>query len=185
MTGPDVQRLFLALWPGAAVRSALAEAQRHFPPGTGRAVNGENLHITLVFLGSTPAERRRCIEEALAGIEIPSFNLHLDQLGYWRKPQVLWVGSDIVPAPLTALADMATKAAAQCGCELEIRPYQPHLTLFRKVGKPPRDMPLMAPILWPADSFVLVESVTAPGGVSYKVLKTWPLASEAADSVSG
>lgn len=185
MTSPDVRRLFLALWPNAAVRSALVDVQRHFPPGTGRAVDGDNLHITLVFLGSTPAERRYCIEEALAGIEIPSFILQLDQLGYWRKPQVLWVGSDTAPAPLTTLVGIVTKAATQCGCMLDTRPFQPHLTLFRKVGKPPRALPVMAPILWPAGSFAMVESLTAASGVCYKVLKTWTLAPGAAGSASG
>jgi RNA 2',3'-cyclic 3'-phosphodiesterase len=185
VTGPDVRRLFLALWPTATVRSALVEVQHGFPPGMGRAVNADNLHITLVFLGSTPAERRDCIEAALAGIEVPSFTLSLDQLGYWRKPQVVWAGSDSVPAPLATLVDAVTTAAARCGCELDTRPFKPHLTLFRKVRKPPRDLPVMTPIPWPAESFVLVESITAASGVCYKVLKTWALSAGAEGSASG
>jgi 2'-5' RNA ligase len=182
---PDVRRLFLALWPSAAVRDALVEVQRLFPRRTGRAVYGDNLHITLVFLGSTPAERRACIEEALSGIAAPGFTLQLDQLGYWRKPQVLWAGSGGVPAPLTALVEALTKAAAQCGHKPDTRPFLPHLTLFRKVRRPPRDMPLMTPVPWPADSFALVESVTAAAGVRYEVLSTWPLISGGAGGVSG
>jgi len=182
---PDVRRLFLALWPNDAVRSALREVQRRFPPGMGRAVNADNLHITLVFLGSTPVERRDCIEAALAGIAIPGFTLTLDQLGYWRKPQVVWAGSTSVPAPLTTLADTVSTAAAQCGCELDTRPFQPHLTVFRKVRKPPRDVPVITPIQWPAESFVLVESITAASGVCYKVLKTWALTAGAGGSASG
>lgn len=185
MTNPDVRRLFLALWPDAAVRSALEEVQCRFPSGMGRAVSSDNLHITLVFLGSTPAKRRHCIEEVLAGIEIASFTLRLDRLGYWRKPQVVWAGTDTVPEPLTTLVEMVTAAAAQCGFQLDARPFQPHLTLFRKVRKPPRNLSVVAPIVWRAGSFAMVESITAASGVCYKVLKTWTLAPGAAGSASG
>ena len=175
MSTPEVQRLFLALWPSAAVRSALRELQCAFPGSAGRAVDDGNLHITLVFLGSTPPERRHCIEAALDGLERPGFELRLDRLGYWRRPQVVWAGSDAVPPPLTSLVEDMTKAAVQCGCMLDARPFRPHLTLFRKVRKPPRDLPDIAPILWPANAFALVESVTASSGVRYQVLNTWPL----------
>jgi RNA 2',3'-cyclic 3'-phosphodiesterase len=161
------------------------DVQRLILPGTGSAVNADNLHITLVFLGSTSAERRSCIEEALAGIVLPGFSLQLDRLGYWRRPQVVWAGSGSVPAPLTTLVDLMTKAAARCGCKLDARPFQPHLTLFRKVRKPPRDLTVMTPIPWPADSFAMVESITAASGVCYKVVRTWTLTSGAAGGVSG
>jgi 2'-5' RNA ligase len=184
VSSPDVRRLFLALWPNAAVRKALVDVQVRFPPGMGRAVDAGNLHITLVYLGSTPGERQSCIEAALAGITIAEFTLQFDQLGYWRKPQVLWAGSDGVPAALTTLVDGMSKAAVQCGCQLDARPFRPHLTLFRKVRKPPPDMPVMAPIVYQADSFALVESITAASGVCYKVLKTWALIPSAAGSAS-
>ena len=185
MTDLDVRRVFLALWPGTDLRNALADVQRRFPQNIGRAVNADNLHITLVFLGSTPGERRACLEDALTGIKLPGFSFPLDQFGYWRKPQVLWAGSNNVPAALTTLVDVMTSKAIKCGFKLDPRPFHPHLTLFRKVRKSPRDMPSMEPILWSADSYALVESVTAASGVCYKVLKTWALETGAPDSVTG
>ena len=185
MTDPDVRRLFLALWPDVALRNVLADLQRRFPQNIGRAVNADNLHITLVFLGSTPGERRACLEDALTGIKLPRFSFQLDQFGYWRKPQVLWAGSNNVPTALTTLVDVMTSKAITCGYKLDPRPFRPHLTLFRKVRKPPRDMPSMEPIWWSADSYALVESVTATSGVCYKVLKTWALETSAPDSVTG
>lgn len=185
MTELDVRRLFLALWPGADLRNDLADLQRQFSQGIGRAVNADNLHITLVFLGSTPGERRTCLEEGLTGIKLPGFSFQLDQFGYWRKPQVLWAGSNNVPSALTTLVDVMTNKAIRCGYKLDTRPFRPHLTLFRKVRKSPRDMPSMEPILWSADSYALVESVTAASGVCYKVLKTWTLESGEPDSVTG
>jgi RNA 2',3'-cyclic 3'-phosphodiesterase len=185
VTEVDVRRLFLALWPGAALRNALADVQQRFSLDIGRAINADNLHITLVFLGSTPGERRVCLEEGLTGIKLPGFSFQLDQFGYWRKPQVLWAGSNNVPAALTTLVEVMTSIAVNCGCKLDPRPFHPHLTLFRKVRKPPREMPDMDPILWSADSYALVESITAASGVCYKVLKTWTLETGAPDSVTG
>lgn len=175
MTCPEVRRLFLALWPEAAVRAALLEVQRGLPADIGRAVKADNLHITLAFLGSTPAQRQSCIEAALDDVVAQCFSLQLDRLGFWRKPQVLWVGSERSPPPLQTLVDGVGRAVAQCGCRLDSRPFQIHLTLFRKVRKPPRELPVVAPIQWPVESFALVESVTAASGVCYKVLKTWAL----------
>lgn len=181
---PDVQRLFLALWPDEAVRGALVDLQKRLPPGKGRLVHGENLHITLVFLGSTPAERRQCLERGVTGINSPAFSFQLDQLGFWRKPQVLWVGSALMPDPLLNLANRLREIASRCGCAVDARPFQIHLTLLRKLGRPPREFPAMAPIPWRVSSFSLVESMTAAAGVSYKVLQTWPLPAGASGSTS-
>jgi len=185
VANPDVRRLFFALWPDETVRSTLVDLQKRLPPGMGRLVSGDNLHITLVFLGATPIERQHCIEEGLAGVDRPGFSLRLDQMGYWRKPQVLWVGSAATPLPLTALVQDLRDIAGRCGCEVETRPFQIHLTLCRKVHKPPRELPAIAAIPWPANSFALVESITAADGVRYKVLRTWGLPSGAAGSASG
>lgn len=157
------------------MRSALVDVQKRLPPGKGRLVRGENLHITLVFLGSTPAERRQCLEREVTGVNSPAFFFQLDQLGFWRKPQVLWVGSALMPAPLLNLANRLREIASRCGCAVDTRPFQTHLTLLRKLVKPPREFPAMAPIPWRVSSFSLVESITAAAGVSYKVLHTWPL----------
>jgi len=173
---PDVRRLFLALWPDSAVRNALVELQRSLPSGIGRLVSGDNLHLTLIFLGSTPAERQRCIEEALTGIAATGFSLQLDRLGYWRKPQVLWAGSAVTPPPLSALVRETQDCVVRCGGAVDERPFQIHLTLCRKVRKAPRDLPAVAPISWPVRAFALVESVTAAAGVQYRVLREWPLA---------
>ena len=185
MTNPDARRLFLAIWPNEAARAALVDVQRRFPPKTGRSVDVVNLHITLMFLGATPEERRRCVEQEMARVNRPAFNFALDQLGYWRKPQVIWACSSVNSSPLLLLADSVRDVAAQCGFRIEERPFQAHVTLFRKVSKPLRDLPAMMPILWAVNSFTLVESITASSGAFYKVLRSWPLSSGAADSTSG
>jgi 2'-5' RNA ligase len=181
---PDVRRLFIALWPDQTVRDAFADLQKRLPPGIGRPVSIDNLHLTLVFLGSTAAERQHCIEQALQGIDSPSFSIQLDQLGYWRKPQVLWAGSTPASPPLLALVQALQAVCVRCGCEVDTRPYQTHLTLYRKVRKAPRDLPVMTPVIWPVNGFSLVESVTAATGAEYRVLRTWHLSGNGAASTS-
>ena len=182
---PEVRRLFFALWPDAALRARLTDLQQRLAPGAGRAVDGENLHITLLFLGATSAERRHCIEAGLAAVAGPPFSVQLDQLGYWRKPQVLWAGSALSPPALSALVQRLQDVAASCGSKVDARPFQVHLTLWRKLRKAPRELPAMAPIAWPVGDFALVESVTAGGGVRYRVLRRWALSAAAPGSTSG
>jgi 2'-5' RNA ligase len=62
----------------------------------------------------------------------------------------------------------------QAGIALDPRPYQPHLTLFRKVNQLPRDLP-EPDFDWPISDFRLVESLTHPEGVRYQSLQSWPL----------
>lgn len=177
MTEDGVRRLFFALWPDAAGRAGLVALQGQLVPGTGRLVQGDNLHITLLYLGATPTERQRCLEEALNALRCAAFRLCLDHLGHWRKPQVLWAGASETPAALATLVQQLREVAAACGCEVESRPYQTHLTLCRKVRNMPRDLPVMtAPISWVVDGFVLAESITAASGVQYRIMREWRLA---------
>lgn len=183
MADTEVRRLFLALWPDEAVRRALVELQQRLPPGTGRPVSADNLHLTLAFLGSTPAERQQCIEAALDSVTGSGFDLRLVRLGYWRKPQALWIGAAATPPPLAALVRGLQDCLARCGGQADTRPFQAHLTLYRKVRKPPR-LPALAPITWSVQSFALVESNTAAAGVQYRVLRQWPLAAAAPGGTS-
>jgi 2'-5' RNA ligase len=180
-----VQRLFFALWPDPALRERLMGLQQCLTPGVGRRVDAENLHITLLFLGATPVERLHCIEQQLVAIAAPTFNMQLDQLGYWRKPQVLWAGSTQIPLPLSVLVQQLRDVAVRCGCKVDTRPFQIHLTLYRKVRKTPSDMPGMAPIDWPVNGFALVESITAASGVCYRVIRQWLPSADGLDSTSG
>jgi len=170
----DLARLFFALWPGATVRGGLAAVQQRLPPDLGRAVRADNLHLTLVFLGATPASRRQCIERAVSGVRTSGFELPLDRLGYWRKPEVLWMGGS-APAPLAALVQVLQSIVLGCGGKADNRPFEAHLTLFRKVRRAPRPLPAVPPIRWQVESFVLVESLTDPAGAQYAVLREWPL----------
>ncbi len=140
----------------------------------GKPVNEANLHITLVFLGSVPIETRRRLEDLVDRIQGAPFVLMLDRVGYWARPKVVWLGSGDIPPPLRALVEALNGAATACGLPPEARPYQPHLTLARKVPRRIQDSGVPA-VRWPVRDFALVASRTLPSGAEYEVLRRWPL----------
>ena len=168
-------RLFFALWPGETLRRALAERVAALvPPGTGRAQRPDQLHLTLEFMGSVTADRLPAVLEAAAEVRAGPFEVVLDALEYWRRPQVLCLVAHDLPPALAALVQALRAALAARGFQTERRPYRAHLTLARKVGRPP-DFAPTDPVRWPATGFVLVESITERSGSVYRPLATWPL----------
>jgi 2'-5' RNA ligase len=167
------QRLFFALWPSAEMREVLTPLLKLKHECGGRPHPPSNLHITLNFLGMVDADTRDCLEQTAGDIVTPPFELTLDRFGYWPRPRVMWLGCDETPEPLGELVKALNKVVEQCGLQPERRPYHPHLTLLRKAKQAPT---VAAPELkWQVNDFVLVESASTPGGVEYRVLRTWPL----------
>lgn len=182
-TSAGCQRLFLALWPDPSLRVAIVAATRDYlPVHAGRRVAPANLHLTLAFLGSVDAGQQACIEAAAAAVadnRPASFALRLDCLGFWPRPQVLWLGASQTPPALSELVARLNAALPACGYQPESRPYVAHMTLMRKLRRGPPASCLSAPVDWPVHDFVLVVSRTLPEGASYTVLARWPLAGPA------
>ena len=171
----ETQRLFFALWPDPALQQRLAQATAALlPHDAGRRVREENLHCTLVFLGAVEAAQRLCLEDAASLVRAEPFTLMLDRLGYFRRPQVAWLGCTTIPAALQALVAGLSYGAASCGFPPEQRPYAVHLTVARKLRRDPGRLPLM-PIAWSVRQFALMESVSEPDGVHYRPLRFWEL----------
>jgi 2'-5' RNA ligase len=171
----ETQRLFFALWPDPALQQRLAQAAAALlPHDAGRRVREENLHCTLVFLGAVEAAQRLCLEDAASLVRAEPFTLMLDRLGYFRRPQVAWLGCTTIPAALQALVAGLSYGAASCGFPPEQRPYAVHLTVARKLRRDPGRLPLM-PIAWSVRQFALMESVSEPDGVHYRPLRFWEL----------
>ena len=94
-------RLFFALWPDAAVRDALYGAAQAAHGGSGgRLMRRENLHQTLVFVGSIAAERIAGLEAAAAAVTVPAFKLEWGTAGYWRHNRIIWAAPDATPPAL-------------------------------------------------------------------------------------
>lgn len=172
---PRTRRLFFALWPGNAVREALAHATRKAARASGgKPVAVENLHSTLAFLGAVPEARLALAASAAAQLKEPAFQLVLDRLEHWPKQAVLCATCAHAPPAAGELAAELWKLLAHQGFARDSKPYRPHVTLARKVQRP-HALGDMHPVEWLVDEFALVESVTLPAGAQYSVLQRWPL----------
>ncbi|MER2527421.1 MAG: RNA 2',3'-cyclic phosphodiesterase [Candidatus Competibacter denitrificans] len=166
------RRLFLALWPAEAERRHLAELALNVAGR--RRVRDANLHLTLVFLGATDAERLAAYETALAGLIVPTLALILDRYGYWPRSRILWLGcSETPPALVDLVADLHRRLRG-CGFNPEQRAFQAHVTLARNFpGPAPKQAPT-ASVHWPIEEVALVESLQGETGSYYRVVRSWP-----------
>lgn len=165
------KRLFFALWPDPETRAKCAAVSAALKQA-GRPVHPDNLHITLVFLGSIAEATETKLVAAASAITFEKLSITFDKLDYWRRPRIICLSGKPEGEALALLVGQLNSIAAALKIPTDDRPYQAHVTLLRKAGRLP---PLtFEPVVWPADSFALVESCSTQEGVVYRVLKTWP-----------
>ncbi|MCL2298161.1 MAG: RNA 2',3'-cyclic phosphodiesterase [Proteobacteria bacterium] len=164
----DSKRLFVALWPSAAVQRELAAVVADEPRGV--PVRSENLHLTLAFLGNSNAQQEACYRRALASLAFTPIMLDIHQMGFWREPRILWTGPKETPAALIALVENLHALLQSCGFVPDTRPFRAHITLKRKYPGPAPDWGMRPPVRWLADTVALVWSQSTPRGVSYQPL---------------
>ncbi|GAB4513022.1 MAG: hypothetical protein Tsb0026_17330 [Sulfuricaulis sp.] len=134
----------------------------------------ENIHLTLTFLGSVDASFRECAEQTAAAIRARPFTLMLEQMGFWPKTGILWVGPRQTPPSLLHLVQDLNAGLAGCGYEAEKRPYAAHLTLARKV-RPHQHIHSIESRAWEINQFHLVQSHMHADGARYEILRSWQL----------
>jgi RNA 2',3'-cyclic 3'-phosphodiesterase len=166
-----LERLFFALWPGDTERNALARLQGSLGLHGTRPTHPADLHLTLVFLGDLPPERRSCCEAAADLVRAAPFAIPLSRVGLWPRPRILWCRPAVTPPELLTLADGLAEALVPCGVPRETRPYAAHITLARQASgalDPRREWSLT----WPVTGFVLAASRPGPPP-RYRVLRRW------------
>ena len=168
------QRLFFALWPDDAVRAALHQASMDLLGKRIKRISQDNLHLTLAFAGTVTAPVRACLEAGAGKLRCPAFELSIDHAGHWPRPRIIWIGPTHTPPALWSLAGQLHALLGDCGLQSETRPYLPHITLARKVSKPPASAHIDA-MHWSIRHFCLLESVSGARGVSYRRLVSWTL----------
>jgi len=172
------KRLFIALWPDDETRRQICQLQQslNFDAGLSAAspVDENHIHITLHFLGSVHEQEIPVLTQALENVSGYSFEIDLDRLGYFSKPNILWLGSTDHPEALNALHKTTGQAVKKCLPGYQQKKLVPHVTLFRKAMQLPQKESIET-IRWQVDSFVLVESKTYQQGVQYRVLQRWLL----------
>ena len=167
------RRLFFGLWPDDKTRQALFHWQTHNLPADVRWQHRADLHMTLHFLGQVDDALFDPLLGLGAGLDAPGFGMVLDEIGHWRKPQILWAGPTSVPGELAQLHAQLGARLNDLGIATEARTYKPHVTLARKVLERPALQPLL-PLTWAVGELVLVES--RPGvAPMYHPVGRWPL----------
>jgi RNA 2',3'-cyclic 3'-phosphodiesterase len=168
------RRLFFALWPPDAIRQRLAaEVAAH--AALGRPIPARNLHVTVVFLGAVPAARvAQVLEVAKLTLGV-NFMLHLEQVEFWRRSNLLCLTAQRTPPELSALVERLRAALRERGFDRgEHERFRPHVTLVRDVARGAAAADV-APLQWPVESFALVESQVGQRGSEYTVLEEWRL----------
>ena len=164
-------RLFFALVPDAAVRSAVSDLQRNLGID-GRAVSPPNLHVTLAFLGMQEAAVIPRVCAIASRLSFPPSRVVLDCLGQFGRGRVLWLGAETVPEPLRAFQQSLVSELTAAGIGHDPKPWQFHLTLYRRLRMPP---PTLGPVAieWRLAGFELIESVGVRNGVEYHSIGQW------------
>lgn len=161
-------RLFVALWPGAAVRAQLAARRDgwQWPKGA-TPVRTERLHLTLHFLGDVASARIGALADALQ-VPFTPFTLQVGRGVLW--PHGVAVLEPLAAPPaLLALQHALGLQLNACGIAPDARGFKPHVTMARRAqgAVPGPDQPQ---IDWPVEGYALMQSTV----LGYEVVRQYP-----------
>lgn len=179
-------RTFVALeLKDQALKRKIAELQRLLL-ATGaqlKAVETDNLHITLKFIGDLPEASVEPVVESLRKIRMPSFSAHFKGLGVFpsnSRINVVWLGVAEGGETMRALSSLVNEKLASYG-----RPedFRAHLTIMRvKGGRNVAELSESVRKLGEEEGgnvefreFQLKKSVLTPVGPLYSDLAVFPL----------
>lgn len=179
----DSARIFLAVPLSDRARGALSAALREHGPLPGKPVPPESWHLTLRFLGDTPAAARERLREEVVRAPLGApFAIRFGRYGAFpraARATVLWLGVEEGEEPLRALAAEIEAAARRAGFPAESRPFRPHLTLSR-IRTPENASALLDrlppfPEPMPVSEVVLYRSHLGRGPARYEALESFAL----------
>jgi RNA 2',3'-cyclic 3'-phosphodiesterase len=167
-------RLFCALQLPVETRDGLAAwASAHIPESAGRLVPADNLHVTLAFLGSQPADEVPAIARELGAASESAAPIELRPRRYRETRSVGMLVLHDAEGRATALARDLHARLEQLGVyEREKRPWLPHATVVR-FRRPPRLRPRLPALgeVSPSEAAVY-HSLLRRGGAQYVALET-------------
>jgi len=174
-------RLFLAINLPPELKKKLFELGRPLRSmGDVKPVEGENIHLTLKFLGESDPDK---VIAALEKVKAKPFDATLKGVGVFPKPdyvRVVWAGCDKGAQEIVTLHKLVENALPQFEKD---RDFHPHATLARvRFLKEKKEM---ADFLgknketvfgsFKAESFELMNSELSSGGPRYSVVKSFKL----------
>ena len=142
----------------------------------GRIVPRPNLHVTLAFLGSRPADELGAISKTLRAAAERTVRPVFSVVRYRETRSVAMLVLDDENGRATQLAsDLHDRLEAIGAYRREARPWLPHITVLR-FRTPPRLRPPVPDLgaFSPSDAAVY-HSALSPDGAQYSVLESAPL----------
>ncbi|SFD37666.1 RNA 2',3'-cyclic phosphodiesterase [Pseudoalteromonas denitrificans] len=169
-----MKRLFFALEVSDLNKNAIAQWVEIAIPCLKAPVKTDNFHLTLSFLGSITPEVEQILISELINLKTEVINLVFNNIGYFKKPKVLYLKPEKTPQALYLLVQQFNKMVLDAGLSINYFNYQPHITIARKVTELPTvKFPLDLKIVF--THIVLYQSISSSSGVKYIKLKSWPL----------
>jgi 2'-5' RNA ligase len=164
-------RLFFALWPNDAERTAMTswQAPLHELCG-GRVMRAETLHATVVFLGEVGESRLEALRLAAQEAKFQPFELRLTKARYWGHNHIVYAAPETVPLQLAELVGGLENSLGKHHFHFEQRPYKPHVSLLRNAKWDDELLPPMPAVRWCCNEFVLVQSLSDANGPVYRLL---------------
>jgi len=141
----------------------------------GRVVATDNIHLTLLFLGSLPHERIDDLRAIGASLRADHFRLELTRAGCWKRSQVGWVAPENVPASLDLLVSQLRDLVTRACIPFDDKPFRPHVTLIRRANCGAELAPPGIRLACLVDRFALVRSRTLQTGPVYSTIDEWPM----------
>jgi 2'-5' RNA ligase len=173
-------RVFFAIWPDDAAQKQLAALTERLQAESlcsGRKIEPENIHLTLVFVGEVDSGKLAALCRAADGIkgsDARAFDVVIEEIRYWKHNRIVYAATRQIPQNLMNLASALQDALSVAGFPIERRAYRPHITLMRKASCQP--LPELAePIAWRAIEWILVKSEQTSDGSVYSPIGRWPL----------
>jgi RNA 2',3'-cyclic 3'-phosphodiesterase len=174
-------RLFVALPVPDPVARALLLLEGGVPGA--RWQTREQMHLTLRFIGDVDGSDARALDDALAGIEVPAFELQLHGVGQFgnKQPHSLWAAAR-KHEMLDHLQRKVDNAIRKVGQPQDAHKFLPHVTLAR-LRHPDLDRlrewlvahALFTSDLFTVDAFCLYSSKLTSDGSIYRVEQEYPL----------
>jgi 2'-5' RNA ligase len=109
-----------------------------------------DLHITLKFLGGVQPAVLEDVRSRLTEIRMRPFKVSLAGAGFFEAAGILFVEA-LRTGELLSLQESVERALIGCGIARDTRPYRPHITVARRIGK--RRISIPRPLISRLDGF--------------------------------
>ncbi len=174
-----MSRLFFALDLTSADKTLLNNFNNQQLNLPFKAVNKNNYHITLAFLGQVSSQQKAALIEIATQVTqqvfpITSTAMLINQIALFNKPKIIYLSNSYTADWHFLLAKELSNKAKSLNLFQENRPYRSHISIYRKANLLPKNLPAIN-LNITINSFSLYQSVSNDGEVAYQRIKTWHL----------